>query len=210
MRPGSLLASSHSALLVPFIFLSPSSQWVAGKSGAIFLMGKQNSLAHKRIGRLVGLLWLPSLCSGPWRRHLCCSTQVTPYIPKEAVRVLHGHCSQATLAEWVPIALGRWDLRNRGTLGRGGGVLCVRVYWNGYLLPFSWLGRQLGEEARPAGSRERHQIQGELQRKQTNRALCGCRWRLRREARPVWGGGGRRWPDHDFVCWSSAGQATRQ
>lgn len=57
--------------------------------------------------------------------------------------------------------------------GWGGGV---RACWNGCcLLPFSWLGRQLGEEARPAGSRERHRIQREQQRKQTNRALCGCR-----------------------------------
>lgn len=58
------------------------------------------------------------------------------------------------------------------------------------LLPFSRLGRQLGEEARPAGSRERHRIQGEQQRKQTNRALCGCRSAAQKGSRLVGGGEG--------------------
>lgn len=42
--------SSDQALLVPFISLSPGSQWVAGKAGAAFLIDKQNKLAHKRRG----------------------------------------------------------------------------------------------------------------------------------------------------------------
>lgn len=169
MKPGSPSASSSSALLVPFISLSPGSQWTAGKSGAAFLTNK-TSLAHKRRGD-VG--WT-SLAPLPLPQPLAETSLLL-----HSAGTLQFESSEGAAKPLWSARMARHPLHWGGL--RNDGTAVSQVCWNGCsLLPFNWLGRQFGEEARPAGSRERHQIQREQQRKQTNRALCGCRLAARK------------------------------
>lgn len=166
MKPGRPSASPNCTFLAPFICLPPGSPWAAGKSGAAFLMNKI-SLAHKRRGE-VGWTSL-ALFSQPL------ALGISPAPPRwHPPPILRGSEGAAKPLWATPPQLGAPGTKEVNSrideVAQRQGVLCGCP-----LLPFSRLGRRLREEARPAGSRERHRIQGEQQRKQTNRALCGCR-----------------------------------
>lgn len=113
VKPGCPSASSSSALLAPFISLSPGSPRVAGKSGAAFLIDEQNKpCSQKERGGWLGLLGSPPPAPGPGCRHLSCSTQLAPYIlrgSKGAAKPLW-----VRLPQLGALALGRWV---RGMLG---------------------------------------------------------------------------------------------
>ena len=145
----------------------------------------------------MGLLWLPSPCPGPWLRHLCYSTQLAPNIPREAVRELQSPCSQATLAGWVPLALGRWI---PGLVEFWGGCKSGLAGMAASSPSAGWEGsleRKPGPQVAEKDIRSRGNSR---ESKQTG--LCvAADWRLRREARPVVvGRGGGRWPGHDSAC----------
>lgn len=81
MKMGHPFISSNSALLVPFISLSPGSRWVAEKSGAAFLVDRQTKpCSQKERGGWLGLSGFPPLVPAFGCRHLSHSAQPAPYI----------------------------------------------------------------------------------------------------------------------------------
>lgn len=114
-------------------------------------------------------------------------------MPRRHPQILRGSEGAAKPSDrsgGVPPAPRRW------ILGRMTGPSFLSGVWEGFLERKP--GRQVAE---------RHRIQGEQQRKQTNRALCGCRLAAQKGSRLVGGegGGGRRGLQARPVLWAEIG-----
>lgn len=154
-------------------------------------MTNKTSLLTKGEGRLAGPLQFPSPCP----RHLSCSTQLAPYI----LRCCLGAPKPLSMVRSPRLGApctGEVDSRSDGVAMRRG-----LLQWPP-LLPFSWLGRQLGEEARRQVAEKDIGSRGSSRESKQTGLCVAADWRLRREARPVVGGRERKERETRPLLWA--------
>lgn len=169
MNPGHPSATANLALLLPFISLSPGSGWVSGKSGAAFLIDKQNKQCSGEKGSLAGPIWLLSSAPVPGCGLL---SPGTPFFCQGGG--LQSHCRPAGLTGQAPFAVG------------------VRLSLLEWLLPsFLSVGWAGSFEGKPAGGQVAEKDAGSRgsSRESKQTGLCVATDLSPKGSRPVAGGG---------------------